>query len=99
MIFSDTKPFAQNNMNTASGIKLAMLIGLWAASVARAQTHSAEPRFELGTNDPPSLNRISVAYRMGFLQNAKFKRLGGFAAKSNPGPSAGTGQVHNYDGG
>jgi opacity protein-like surface antigen len=84
-------------MNYTSLIKAAVLSSLCAASIARGQSEGAASR--LGTNDPPSLNRISVAYRMGFQMNAKFKRLGGLLAKSNPGPATGTGQVHNYDDG
>src|SRR5438477_12756945 len=84
-------------MKHTSLIKAAVVGALCVASVGRAQSDSAASRIQ--TNDPPSLNRISAAYRTGFQMNTKFKRLGGLAARSNPGPATGTAQIHNYDDG
>src|SRR5207249_8342391 len=67
-----------------------------AASPPLALTDSGDPAFELQQQDSRSLNHFGLAYRMGLDMNVKFKRLGGFPPKSNPGPATGTGQVHNY---
>jgi hypothetical protein len=80
---------------------VAAVLSLMSAAMASAQTNApaSSSAINLPTNAPPSLNRVSAAYRMGFNISAKFQGLGGFAARSNPGSSAGNRQSHTYDDG
>lgn len=83
-------------MKTNVLIKAVIFGSFCSASSLMAQTDSAAARIE---TNAPSLNKFGIAYRMGFDMNTTFKRVGGLPAKSNPGPSTGTGQVHTYDDG
>jgi hypothetical protein len=88
-------------MRTNYLLKLAMASSVLAPSLALAQTGEPEvPRcIQLETDTAPSLNRVSVAYRVGLNLTASFKGLGGFQAQSDPGPATGTRQRHTYDDG
>ena len=93
-------------MKTRSLIRAAIFGSFCTASSLLAQTNLTDSSDSFGsaaskieTNAGPSLNKIGIAYRMGFDMKTTFKRVGGLAPKSNPGPPTGTGQVHNYDDG
>src|SRR5688572_5134760 len=44
-------------------------------------------------------NRIGISYRMGLNITADFKKLGGLAAMTDPGPATGSVETRNYDDG
>src|SRR5581483_8743804 len=54
---------------------------------------------ELVPMAPAKRNRVSVSYRMGLNITADFKKLGGLAALSNPGPALGGVANRTYDNG
>ncbi len=82
-------------------IKAAALSCLVGATAAMAQTQAVQSidTSAWATNSPSTLNRLNVAYRMGYQMTVKFKALGGFPALSDPGPATGTHQDHYYDDG
>jgi len=67
-----------------------------AAGVARAATN--DPVLPL---EPKAIakNRLILSYRLGLNITADFRRLGGFAALTDPGPDAGATVNRNYDNG
>lgn len=85
------------HMKTNLLVKAVVVGSVFTAASAIAQNDSAAALIE--TNAAPSLNKVGIAYRMGFDMRTAFRRIGGLPAKSNPGPATGTGQVHNYDDG
>jgi hypothetical protein len=70
------------------------LLVVLSASVAWAQT-------AVRLQPPPAEypNRIGLSYRMGLNITVDFKRLGGFAPLSDPGPDTGTAEERFYDDG
>jgi hypothetical protein len=48
---------------------------------------------------PISKNRLSLSYRLGLNITADFRRLGGFAPATDPGPNSGAAVNRNYDNG
>jgi hypothetical protein len=75
------------------------------AVVAQAQTPppAGEPvqlvPLETLKSGSSKRNRVSVSYRMGLNITADFKKLGGLAALSNPGPATGGAVDRTYDNG
>src|SRR5258708_14475445 len=79
-------------------IKAAALSCVGGETAAMAQTQAVQSidTSAWATNSPSTLNRLNVAYRMGYQMTVKFKALGGFPALSDPGPATGTHQDHYY---
>jgi hypothetical protein len=89
------------NMKQGLFINRTLAVLLVTAAMASAQTKepaSSSP-ISLQTNTPPSRNRVSAGYRMGFNISAKFQGLGGFPARSTPGKSTGNRLNRTYDDG
>jgi hypothetical protein len=92
-------------MNKLSTIPVAAL-SMAVAFVAHGQTQPptiGEPvplvPLEAVKSDLNKRNRITVSYRMGLNISADFKKLGGLAALSNPGPATGGATDRTYDNG
>jgi hypothetical protein len=75
-----------------------VLASLLVASVASAQTKDRSLIIEPADDGHPR-NHIGLNYRMGLNMTAGFKNLGGFKARTNPGPATGGGVDRFYDDG
>lgn len=82
-------------------IKTALgVVAAGAAMTAGAQTTNAAGDVALlGDPAPLAKNRLTLAYRLGLNITADFRKLGGFAALTDPGPDTGTLVNRNYDNG
>ena len=74
-------------------VSLAMLLSpaSWAQNTVPEpdKVEGADRRLEMENVDTNRLNRIALSYRMGLNITVDFKKLGGFAAISDPGPALG----------
>jgi hypothetical protein len=82
---------------------MAMLIafGAWAQQAPPASENAVEPSKPLPPLEEPKeplKNKIGLSYRMGLNITVDFKKLGGFPAISDPGPSLGI-TNRSYDNG
>lgn len=80
-------------IHTHQTLPLLCVFALAATSIC-AQSKEDDARSEklantnLRTNEP--LNRFKLSYRVGFNLSARFKGMGGFPLRNNPGPAAPT---------
>lgn len=75
-----------SHMTYSNALRPFVAISVLTASVAAAQ------------DAPPTKNRFGVGYRSGFNITGAFKRLGGLAAQTDPGPPSGRADRRYDDG-
>lgn len=61
-------------------------------------TNPLPASFQIQEPEKPLLNKLSLSYRMGINLTVDFKKLGGFALQSDPGPASGN-YNRTYDNG
>lgn len=96
----------KNNLTTRITV-IGLLLAAMSAPRAQTSEESGEARrsreiLAAATKEQSpaeKLNRLSLAYRLGFDISAKFKGLGGFSTSSSPGPATGGGISRFYDDG
>jgi hypothetical protein len=70
-----------------------------AVQPALSNDDSNMPPVTLESPPPENRNRLALSYRMGLNISVDFKKLGGFPALTDPGPSTGSTANRNYDNG
>jgi hypothetical protein len=73
---------------SAGALLLAVSPLAWGQADA-GSTNSLPSSFQIQDPEKPLLNKLTLSYRMGINITVDFKKLGGFARQSDPGPASG----------